>query len=216
MPSSLAERPVSMPTALDRPVLTAALASLGTALASGVLGYLLLAVWWPQSLIADGALLLTVAAALAVAGPQLRRHRRRSRRLGLLAATVIGLVLGLAPWAVLRTANPTFALVRHEVAEVRLPAGITEIARSQSGDRRCHDGCPALSLRYRLGGQNQDGAVTALERAYGRAGWLAEQNNPGSLFKGNLHAEISAGAVDQAQATVSKNDVSHGQLVQLS
>jgi len=199
-------------TSLDKPILIGVAAAIAAALVGAGAGFALIAIWWPQSLIARAGWLLTVLSALTAVLPTVRHHRRRPRRLALGATAVVGALVGLLPLTLVGGATPTFASVRHAVSAVHLPPGVRESSRVQAGNRRCRSECPQLTVHYAAPG-DPNAAAHQVRLAYGRAGWQADQGDASSLYLGALHAQVLPGAPGQVVATVGHDDSSHGGLI---
>jgi hypothetical protein len=108
------------------------------------------ALGWIESApaIVNGAPLLILGAALAVALLHSRDSTRRTRRTALV--TVLGLALLSAFFTnkVLADVKPAMPQIRQTLDDIDLPAGFAMVEEETFGDRMCRRGCPRVERVY--------------------------------------------------------------------
>lgn len=175
-------------------------AVLGVAVAASVAGWLLLAVVPRQHLLAELAWLVTIVTGVTSAHLLTRQHRLRARRVAFGWLVGGSIVLGVLPYALIDSATATHTRLRYELRRISLPAGVSVVSITESGDRRCQQGCPDVVATLALpAGVPAATAEDYLDAVLYRAGYRYPAIAPGTLYRDGIKIELTLPGTGTAQ-----------------
>jgi hypothetical protein len=194
-------------TSAQRAIVLGALTIVALMVVSLVGGWFALGQIQSAPAIVNGAPLLILGAALAVALAQSRESTRRTRRTALVTVLALGLLSAFFTNKMLAGVKPALPQIRQALDDIRLPQGFRLVDEETFGDRLCRRGCPRVERVYAAPPGDPDPVATLILAMFDQ-GWKQNNDIDPKLatvaLKGGLTAHLSPLENNAVEMTVTR------------